>query len=97
MYEPGEMKMIIPLESMATYKIWVMSLIIIGAVLVGGVIPGVTTTKTAIACPLYCLQVEYMTCLSSGDDKLPPRCNCCLAPKNCTLHLSDSTSIHCNK
>ncbi|EFH63669.1 serine-type endopeptidase inhibitor [Arabidopsis lyrata subsp. lyrata] len=78
------------------YKIWVMSLIVAGAIL-GGVIPGVTTTKTAIACPLYCLQVEYMTCRSSGEEKLPPKCNCCLAPKNCTLHLSDSTSIHCNK
>ncbi|XP_019084969.1 PREDICTED: uncharacterized protein LOC104712786 [Camelina sativa] len=66
---------------MATHKIWVMSLIIVGAIL-GGVIP---ETKTVIACPLYCLQVEYMTCSSSGDEKLPPRCNCCLAPKNCTL------------
>ncbi|KAL1215256.1 hypothetical protein V5N11_017020 [Cardamine amara subsp. amara] len=81
---------------MATCNNWVMSLIIAGAIL-GRVIPGDSTTKIVKACPLYCLQVEYMTCISSGDEKLPPRCNCCLAPKNCTLHLSASTSIHCNK
>ncbi|KAJ0232010.1 hypothetical protein HA466_0294840 [Hirschfeldia incana] len=79
---------------MVTYKNWLMSLMIIGGIL-AGVIPGVTTIKTVFACPLYCLQVQYMTCPSSGDEKLPPRCNCCLAPKNCTLHLSGSTSINC--
>ncbi|KAF3969437.1 hypothetical protein ACB098_01G122000 [Castanea mollissima] len=50
---------------------------------------------SAKACPLYCLQVEYMTCPSSGENKLNPRCNCCLAPKNCTLHLADGTSVYC--
>ncbi|KAJ9167188.1 hypothetical protein P3X46_021856 [Hevea brasiliensis] len=57
-----------------------------------GIIPG---SGRAIACPLYCLDVDYMTCQSSGDKKLSPRCNCCLAPKNCTLHLSDGTSLYC--
>ncbi|KAG8633423.1 hypothetical protein MANES_18G104000v8 [Manihot esculenta] len=46
-------------------------------------------------CPLYCLDVDYMTCPSSGEEKLSPSCNCCLAPKNCTLHLSDGSSIYC--
>ncbi|KAJ4842058.1 hypothetical protein Tsubulata_037974 [Turnera subulata] len=36
-----------------------------------------------------------MTCQSSGDKKLDPHCNCCLAPKNCTLHLSGGTSVKC--
>ncbi|XP_043809024.1 proteinase inhibitor PSI-1.2 [Manihot esculenta] len=49
----------------------------------------------AIACPLYCLDVDYMTCPSSGEEKLSPSCNCCLAPKNCTLHLSDGSSLYC--
>lgn len=55
------------------------------------------TTAKAKACPLYCLDVEYMTCKSSGDEKLNPVCNCCLAPKDCTLHLTDGSSIYCNK
>ncbi|XP_073020363.1 proteinase inhibitor PSI-1.2 [Primulina eburnea] len=45
------------------------------------------------ACPLYCLDVEYMTCNGTTVD--PPRCNCCLAPKGCILHLSDGNSVHC--
>ncbi|XP_065847145.1 proteinase inhibitor PSI-1.2 [Euphorbia lathyris] len=50
----------------------------------------------ARACPLYCLQVDYMTCESTGSNKLTPSCiNCCLAPKDCTLHLVDGSSIHC--
>ncbi|WCJ44243.1 serine-type endopeptidase inhibitors [Euphorbia peplus] len=50
----------------------------------------------AKACPLYCLEVEYMTCESSGDKKFRPSCiNCCLAPKDCTLHLPDGSYIPC--
>ncbi|KZV40885.1 hypothetical protein F511_05130 [Dorcoceras hygrometricum] len=46
-----------------------------------------------MACPLYCLDVEYMTC--NGTKVTPGRCNCCLAPKGCILHLSDGTSVNC--
>ncbi|KAG6737860.1 hypothetical protein POTOM_059391 [Populus tomentosa] len=49
----------------------------------------------AKACPLYCLDVDYMTCESSGDKKLDSACNCCLAPKNCTLHLADGRMVQC--
>ncbi|CAL4957485.1 unnamed protein product [Urochloa decumbens] len=49
----------------------------------------------AAACPLYCLDVDYVTCPSSGAEKLPARCNCCLTPKGCTLHLSDGTQMAC--
>ena len=49
----------------------------------------------AKACPLYCLDVDYMTCVSSGEEKLKAACNCCLAPKNCTLHLVDGSQQHC--
>ncbi|PKA53132.1 hypothetical protein AXF42_Ash009862 [Apostasia shenzhenica] len=51
--------------------------------------------KGALACPLYCLDVKYMTCTSSGGERLPGRCNCCLAPKGCTLHLTDGTTRFC--
>ncbi|XP_011003988.1 PREDICTED: proteinase inhibitor type-2 CEVI57 isoform X2 [Populus euphratica] len=49
----------------------------------------------AKACPLYCLDVDYMTCESSGDKKLNSACNCCLAPENCTLHLADGRTVQC--
>ncbi|KAE8056140.1 hypothetical protein FH972_012934 [Carpinus fangiana] len=68
-------------------------LLIYGAILLG-IIPE-KTRSVVKACPLYCLDVEYMTCQSSGEEKLNPRCNCCLAPKNCTLHLADGSSVHC--
>ncbi|KAH7672016.1 Proteinase inhibitor I20 protein [Dioscorea alata] len=47
------------------------------------------------ACPQYCLEVAYMTCTSSGSQKLTGKCNCCLAPKDCTLHLSDGSQVNC--
>ncbi|EEF40638.1 proteinase inhibitor type-2 [Ricinus communis] len=72
---------------MATYKVALALLLLYGAISLQA-----TSGK---ACPLYCLDVEYMTCQSSGDEKLNPSCNCCLAPKNCTLHLSDGTSLFC--
>ncbi|KAK8947724.1 hypothetical protein KSP40_PGU010363 [Platanthera guangdongensis] len=51
--------------------------------------------KGARAGPQYCLLVDYMTCPSSGDERLPSECNCCLAPKGCTLHLHDGTKLSC--
>ncbi|KAK9162057.1 hypothetical protein Syun_002959 [Stephania yunnanensis] len=54
-------------------------------------------SKVAVqACPQFCLDVSYMTCQSSGAQHLPPKCNCCFAPKGCTLHHSDGTSLSCN-
>jgi hypothetical protein len=49
----------------------------------------------AVACPQYCLDVAYVTCPSSGAEKLPARCNCCMAPRGCTLHLADGTQQTC--
>ncbi|CAO2836021.1 unnamed protein product [Amaranthus hypochondriacus] len=46
-------------------------------------------------CPLYCLDVAYMTCPSSGSQQLEGSCNCCMAPQGCTLHLSDGSSLDC--
>ncbi|KAL6890585.1 hypothetical protein ACP4OV_008840 [Aristida adscensionis] len=50
----------------------------------------------AVACPQYCLEVDYVTCPSSGAKKLPARCNCCMTPKGCTLHFSDGTQQTCS-
>ncbi|XP_056164773.1 proteinase inhibitor PSI-1.2 [Syzygium oleosum] len=57
--------------------------------------PG-TTLVSAVVCPQYCLDVDYMTCPSTGDKQLSPKCNCCLSPKGCTLHLTDGTSVSCS-
>ncbi|KAJ0985239.1 hypothetical protein J5N97_003595 [Dioscorea zingiberensis] len=48
-----------------------------------------------IACPQYCLDVAYMTCTSSANQHLPGKCNCCLAPKGCILHLNDGSQVNC--
>ncbi|CBI29703.3 hypothetical protein AAG906_003786 [Vitis piasezkii] len=67
-------------------------LLVCGVVLLG------ETSKSfgAKACPLYCLDVDYMTCVSSGEEKLTAPCNCCLAPKQCTLHLVDGSEVQCD-
>ncbi|KAL3735825.1 hypothetical protein ACJRO7_024883 [Eucalyptus globulus] len=60
-----------------------------------GMNPG-TMVISVGACPLVCLDVDYMTCPSTGDEHLSPRCNCCLGPQGCTLHLTDGTSVFCS-
>ncbi|XP_077214223.1 serine-type endopeptidase inhibitor [Tasmannia lanceolata] len=67
-------------------------LVVSGMILLG-VMPNNMEVK---ACPQYCLEVDYMTCKSSGAEKLPPKCNCCLASKDCTLHLTDGTVMNCS-
>ncbi|OAY64864.1 hypothetical protein ACMD2_26531 [Ananas comosus] len=54
------------------------------------------SSAKAVACPQYCLDVSYVTCTSSGKERLPARCNCCLAGKGCTLHLSDGSQMTCS-
>ncbi|CAO2193158.1 unnamed protein product [Urochloa humidicola] len=68
------------------------ALLMIGLVLLG---QGQEGMEAAVACPQYCLEVDYVTCPSSGSEKLPARCNCCMAGKGCTLHLSDGTQQTC--
>ncbi|KAK9758166.1 hypothetical protein RND81_01G212000 [Saponaria officinalis] len=46
-------------------------------------------------CPLICYEAKYMTCLKMGDKHLEPVCNCCLAPKGCTLHLQNGQNLYC--
>nr|ACG27908.1 type II proteinase inhibitor family protein [Zea mays] len=78
---------------MAASKFYVAScaLLLIGVVLLGqqGIVG-------AVACPQFCLDVDYVTCPSSGSEKLPASCNCCMTPKGCTLHLSDGTQQTCS-
>ncbi|CAI0396581.1 unnamed protein product [Linum tenue] len=64
---------------------------------------GGEAARAARICPMYCLDVAYMTCNNSSssssnnstDEHLRPACNCCLAPKNCTLHLANGSSMNC--
>ncbi|KAH6765125.1 serine-type endopeptidase inhibitor [Perilla frutescens var. frutescens] len=47
-------------------------------------------------CLLYCLvnPGNYMTCPSSGDEKLRPACNCCLAQSDgCNIYSANGTSV----
>ncbi|CDP10660.1 unnamed protein product [Coffea canephora] len=69
----------------------VMAILLCGMILLSSNVE----VKVVEACPQYCLDVEYMTC-GNSETKLPPRCNCCLAPKGCTLHLADGTSQYCS-
>ncbi|EPS62185.1 hypothetical protein M569_12609 [Genlisea aurea] len=40
-------------------------------------------------CPLFCFRSEYMTCPSTGYERLPPQCNCCLAGPGCKIYGFD--------
>ncbi|KAK4741048.1 hypothetical protein SAY87_024636 [Trapa incisa] len=72
----------------------VVLLVVFGAFLLENNNKVFVTSTTA--CLQYCLDVDYMTCPSTGEEQLSPRCNCCMAPQGCTLHLSDGTSITCS-
>ncbi|XP_062207131.1 uncharacterized protein LOC133908920 [Phragmites australis] len=78
---------------MATSRLHITcALLLIGVLLLGEGHKGME----AVACPLYCLDVDYVTCPSSGSQKLQARCNCCLTPKGCTLHFPDGTQQTCS-
>ncbi|CAO2841913.1 unnamed protein product [Amaranthus hypochondriacus] len=49
----------------------------------------------AKVCPFTCIDgFDYMTCPSTGDQKLGAPCNCCLAPSaGCILHSADGNII----
>ncbi|KAK6257941.1 hypothetical protein QUC31_001400 [Theobroma cacao] len=67
-----------------------------GGSLVSAVLSSAASLK-AKACPPYCLDVEYVTCKSPGDEKLNSVYNCRLASKHCsTRHLPDGSSVYCN-
>ncbi|XP_073099027.1 uncharacterized protein [Elaeis guineensis] len=79
---------------MACTKLSVMMLLLLSGMVLFAELQ--SSTGGVMACPLYCLDVKYVTCTSSGDKKLPATCNCCLTPKDCTLHLSDGTQLSCS-
>ncbi|XP_042519940.1 proteinase inhibitor type-2 TR8 [Macadamia integrifolia] len=78
---------------MAATRVTILALLLLYGIIIMGDTHG--RSVVAKACPLYCLDVDYMTCASSGEEKLTGQCNCCLAPKNCTLHLKDGTTVSC--
>lgn len=49
-------------------------------------------------CPQICYDnLDYMTCPSTGHQKLAPSCSCCMAPaKGCILYFTnDNKPIVC--
>ncbi|KAF7127691.1 hypothetical protein RHSIM_Rhsim11G0055100 [Rhododendron simsii] len=69
----------------------------VGVILVFWLLASVCFSQNVKVCPLYCLEVEYMTCKSTGNEKLYPGCtNCCfLAGKGCTLYFSSGNPQTC--
>ncbi|KAL9271793.1 hypothetical protein AKJ16_DCAP12057 [Drosera capensis] len=66
-----------------------------GIILMG---PTMDMSCGAAACPLYCLEVDYATCSSSGDEQRSASCNCCLSGltgSGCVLHLTGGGTITC--
>lgn len=50
-------------------------------------------------CPQICYDdLEYMTCPSTGYQKLTPSCSCCMAPSpGCTLYFTNGKApMLCN-
>ncbi|XP_057977950.1 uncharacterized protein LOC131164632 [Malania oleifera] len=80
------------MKSTSRFPVVMVLLLLCGLMLMGET----SARELAEACPLFCLQVDYMTCATSGDQRLKGSCNCCLAPKNCTLHLTNGNNIYCN-
>ncbi|GMP47976.1 hypothetical protein CsSME_00015494 [Camellia sinensis var. sinensis] len=56
---------------------------------------GVLFVFIVCVCPLNCKAADYMTCDSTGEERLSPPCNCCLAGKGCTIYYPDGTSAIC--
>ncbi|GMH24310.1 hypothetical protein Nepgr_026153 [Nepenthes gracilis] len=77
----------------ATFKLKLMALLLVYSMIL---LAQTNKTWGARVCPEYCIpDVSYMTCPSSGDEKLPASCNCCLsgATAGCILYSSDGTPI----
>lgn len=51
----------------------------------------------AEVCQFDCYDgLGYMTCPSTGDEHLPPACNCCFASaKGCVFHFKDGHTLAC--
>ncbi|KAL6637791.1 hypothetical protein ACP70R_025363 [Stipagrostis hirtigluma subsp. patula] len=82
---------------MATIKLAVpVALLLCGLMVIGfGSIQSTEAARQGRVCPMYCLNVTYMTC-PPNHDQLQPVCNCCLAPKKgCTIYLGDGEAKMC--
>lgn len=59
----------------------------------GSILLGMNPTEAQV-CGQICFNAAYMTCPSSGNTHLSPKCNCCEAPEvGCSLYNSDGTRI----
>lgn len=61
-----------------------------------GSIPVLEAKDDGKVCIQTCQEADYMTCPSTGNAKLKPACNCCLANEGgCTIYLKDGTVENC--
>ncbi|GMH24312.1 hypothetical protein Nepgr_026155 [Nepenthes gracilis] len=77
----------------ATFKLNLMALLLVYSMIL---LAQTDETWGARACsPVCSSDVSYMTCPSSGDEKLPASCNCCQsgATTGCILYSSNGTPI----
>ncbi|CAD6214422.1 unnamed protein product [Miscanthus lutarioriparius] len=72
------------------------ALLLCGLIVMGST-PGLEAKdKDGKVCIEICLEADYMTCPSTGNAKLSPACNCCLANEDgCTIYLKDGTVEKC--
>ncbi|KAK6775761.1 hypothetical protein RDI58_026762 [Solanum bulbocastanum] len=79
---------------MASYRIGVLALVLLSGMILLEI--GKEGYVDAQACTRECdAEVAYMTCPSSGDDKISPVCvNCCSASVDCKLFRQDN-SVKC--
>ncbi|CAL5387744.1 unnamed protein product [Camellia sinensis] len=77
---------------MAANRVGVLFVFIVCGVFLLGAKPELASAKV---CPLNCEAADYMTCDSTGEERLSPPCNCCLAGKGCTIYYPDGTSAIC--
>ncbi|KAM3711602.1 hypothetical protein ACB098_01G122100 [Castanea mollissima] len=76
---------------MAGNKVGVIYLLLLSSAILLVFNPEIASAKVS---PQYCTQdAGYMTCPSSGNKQLNPPCNCCLAPKGCTVYHANGTAI----
>ncbi|XP_006650546.1 proteinase inhibitor PSI-1.2 [Oryza brachyantha] len=73
-----------------------MALLLCGLVLIGS-LQSTEAQGGGKICPQFCYDgIEYMTCPSTGSQRLKPVCNCCLADENgCAIYLNNGQVVNC--
>ncbi|EER90920.1 proteinase inhibitor type-2 CEVI57 [Sorghum bicolor] len=74
------------------------ALLLCGLIVMGSISGLEAKDKDGKVCIETCQEAYYMTCPSTGNAKLNPACNCCLASlkeDGCTIYLKDGTVEKC--